>query len=107
VAPSCVDVMTTNEYGPGMFDDPRMVIPVRLRASSVARLDEIAAAHDWSRSDAMRYLFRLGLAEHDRATPRQITVDKAAPHPGAAPASPPAPEDFATRHARLNRHRKT
>lgn len=47
-------------------DDPRVLIPVRLRASSVARVDKIAAERDWSRSAALRTLLALGLRAWDR-----------------------------------------
>lgn len=69
----------TNDYARSVAD--RVVVPVRLRRSSVEALDRIAEGNDWSRSDALRYLFRLGLTEHERrgrADSRYPIVDEAA-----------------------------
>lgn len=52
--------MTTTE------DDPREIVNVRLRSSSVARIDAIAHKMDWTRSQVMRTLFALGLRAWDR-----------------------------------------
>lgn len=39
---------------------------LRLRASSRDRVDTIAAAHDWDRATALRYLLALGMRSWDR-----------------------------------------
>lgn len=44
-----------------MADDPRITVQVRFRSSSIAEVDEIAKAHDWNRSTALRTLLALGL----------------------------------------------
>ncbi len=44
-----------------MADDPRILIPVRLRQSSVDQVDRIARENDWNRSQALRTLLALGL----------------------------------------------
>jgi metal-responsive CopG/Arc/MetJ family transcriptional regulator len=41
----------------------RALIGVRLAPSSLAEVDRIAAEHDWTRSQVLRSLLRLGLIE--------------------------------------------
>jgi hypothetical protein len=49
-----------------MPPDPRVNVNVRLRASSIHRIDRIATDRDWDRSDALRTLLALGLRAWDR-----------------------------------------
>lgn len=70
-----------------MADDPRVLISsLRIRASSLRAVDALAVEHDWTRSQALRYLLGLGLAahikEHGASHP---------PPPGARPRPEPRP----------------
>lgn len=63
-------------------DDPRVVIPVRLRQSALDEVQGIADGEDWSRSEAIRYLLRLGLQAHrasharsEEPGPGQVTTN--------------------------------
>lgn len=80
-------------------DDPRDVFPVRLRRSSIAKLNAIAAAHEgWTPSEALRHLLALGLAAYEDPTPRRI-------RPAPTSAHGPAVIDAAT-HAKLQKKGK-
>lgn len=77
---------------PNAPDDGRIVIQARVLRASAARLDEIAKTHPgWSRSDALRHLLGLGLAEYERlarqpprrATPAHTTTVNTLPKPEA------------------------
>jgi hypothetical protein len=46
--------------------DPRVNTNVRLRLSSMHRVDEIAAERDWNRAQVLRSLLLLGLRAWDR-----------------------------------------
>jgi hypothetical protein len=45
--------------------DPRVNVNIRLRSSSLKRVDEIAEEHEWTRAQALRTLCRLGLKAWD------------------------------------------
>jgi hypothetical protein len=77
-------------------DDPRVLISsLRIRTSALIRVDALADERDWSRAEALRYLLALGLKAHEaqRATP--APVRRAAPDE--------SDDDFAARHARLQK----
>jgi hypothetical protein len=44
----------------------REQIGLRLAPAALARIDRIAAEHEWTRSQVIRHLLRLGLAAWDR-----------------------------------------
>lgn len=46
--------------------DPRVYVPVRLRSSSLQKVDAIAAERDWDRSTTLRTLLALGLKAWER-----------------------------------------
>jgi hypothetical protein len=66
-----VDQRIRNVYAGQMVDDPRIVVPVRIRRSSRDRLDALARQRGWTRSDAFREALARGLAELERPAPRQ------------------------------------
>jgi hypothetical protein len=56
-------------------DDPRVVVPVRIRRSSRDHLKELAAARGFTVSEVLREVFALGLPAYEqrhiaRATPK-------------------------------------
>lgn len=42
--------------------DPRVMVSLRLRQSSVEELDRLAAEYDWDRSQVLRTVLALGLS---------------------------------------------
>jgi hypothetical protein len=82
-----------------------LISSLRIRASSLTKVDAIASERDWTRSEALRYLLGLGLAEHERqhGPPRTVTGRAPRPEPRAATsAHGPAVIDAAT-HAKLQK----
>jgi hypothetical protein len=100
---TCIYTERRREYAGQMTDDDdRVQVQARVKRSSAARLDEIAAAHEgWTRSEALRYLLALGLQAHDHPTTPRIQRQHGAPS-RATPAHGPAVIDAAT-HAKLQR----
>lgn len=49
-----------------MDEDPREIVNVRLRHSSIEQIDKIAAQMDWTRSQVLRQLFALGMRAWER-----------------------------------------
>lgn len=49
-----------------MEDDPRELVNVRLRHTSVEKIDREASKLDWTRSQMLRVLFALGMRAWER-----------------------------------------
>lgn len=48
------------------MDDPRVLVQMRVRQSSLTKIDSIAQQLDWTRSAVLRTLLALGLRAWDR-----------------------------------------
>lgn len=58
--------VTLSDVSDTVERDRRVQIGLRLNPSALTRVDQIAAAHEWTRSQVIRSLLRLGLAAWDR-----------------------------------------
>jgi predicted DNA-binding protein len=56
--------------------EQRIVVPIRIRRRTVARVDALAAERGMTRSDVLRDLMNRGLAELERSNPSVRPIPK-------------------------------
>jgi hypothetical protein len=81
----------------------RQFVGFRLASGALTKVDDLAKQRGTDRSEALRYLLVRGWRAHEAAPETAPDVKRDAP---GVKSPPPPADDFAARHAKLNRHKQ-